>query len=389
MKIKELVEKNKDYVITLRRHFHKYPEASLKEFETSNKIKEELEKMGIAYESIAVTGIMADIKGGKPGKTIALRADMDALSVEELLDTEFKSQNKGLMHACGHDSHIAMLLGAAKVLNDIKDEISGTVRLLFQPAEETGEGADLMIKDGALKGVDGIFGMHIWSQLPVGKVSVEEGPIMASSDMFSITVKGKGGHGSEPQNCIDALVVSSAIVMNLQTIVSREMKPHNPVVVTVGKLNSGTRFNVIAENGYMEGTTRCFDLEVRKSLPEIMERIIKNTAEAYRAEATLDYTFLLPPTINEPKCAELGREAVKKLLGEYGIFKYEKVMGGEDFSKYLEIVPGAFAFVGCGNEEKNCCYSHHSGNFAIDEDALSIGTSLYIQYALDYLEENN
>lgn len=387
MEIKELVKQNKDYVISLRRHFHQYPEASMEEYETSKKIKEELDKMGIEYVSCAGTGVVATIKGANPGKTIALRADIDALSVEELTDVEFKSKNEGMMHACGHDSHISMLLGAAKILNGIKDQINGTVKLLFQPAEETGKGAFAMIDDGALEGVDAIFGIHIWADVPVGKVSVEAGPRMAAADWFYINVKGKGGHGSQPENCVDALVASSAIVMNLQSIVSRETKPSNPLVLTVGMLKSGTRFNVIAEDGYMEGTTRCFDPELRKQLPVMMERVIKSTAEAYRAEATLDFDFAVAPTINDPQCSKIGQGAVEKILGPEGNYEFEKLTGGEDFAHYLEKVPGAIAFVGCRNEEKGCCYPHHNGNFAIDEDALEVGTALYAQYAVDFLNK--
>lgn len=385
--IKQLAKENRDYVISLRRHFHQYPELSMEEYETSKKVKEELDKMGIEYRSAANTGIIATIKGDKPGKTIALRADMDALPVEELTDFDFKSKIDGRMHACGHDSHTAMLLGAAKILNGMKDKINGTVRLLFQPAEESAKGAFAMIDDGAVDGVDGIFGIHIWAQVPVGKVSVEAGPRMACADWFYINVKGKGGHGSQPENCIDALVASSAIVMNLQTLVSRETRPHDSLVLTVGLLKSGTRFNVVAEEGYMEGTTRCFNPELRKQLPVKMERIIKSTAEAFGATAKLEFDFAVAPTINDEQCAKIGQGSVEKILGPEGNYHFEKVTGGEDFSHYLEKVPGAIAFVGCRNEEKDCCYAHHNGKFAIDEDGIEVGTALYAQYAIDFLNK--
>ena len=387
MQIKELVKENRDYVISLRRHFHQYPELSMEEYETSKKVKEELDKMGIEYRSAANTGIIATIKGDKPGKTIALRADMDALPVEELTDFDFKSKIDGRMHACGHDSHTAMLLGAAKILNGMKDKINGTVRLLFQPAEESAKGAFAMIDDGAVDGVDGIFGIHIWAQVPVGKVSVEAGPRMACADWFYINVKGKGGHGSQPENCIDAVVVSSAIVMNLQTLVSRETRPHNPLVLSIGLLNSGTKLNVIAEEGHMEGTTRCFDPELRKQLPIKMERIIKSTAEAFGATATLRYDLAGSAVINDEQCSEIGQGSVEKILGKEGNYQFEKVTGGEDFCHYLDKVPGVLAFVGCKNDEKNCCYAHHNGRFAIDEDSLEIGTALYAQYAIDFLNK--
>lgn len=387
METTQLAKENKDYVISLRRYFHQYPELSMEEFETSKKIKEELDKMGIKYVSAGGTGIIANIKGNKPGKTIALRADMDALPVEELTNFQYKSKIDGHMHACGHDAHMAMLLGAAKILNDMKDQINGTVRLIFQPAEENAKGAHAMIKDGALDGVDSIFGIHIWAQVPVGKVSIEPGPRMASTDWFYIDVKGKGGHGSQPENCIDAVVVSSAIVMNLQTLVSRETRPHNPLVLSIGILNSGTKLNVIAEEGHMEGTTRCFDPELRKQLPIKMERIIKSTAEAFGATATLKYDFAGSAVINDPQCAEIGQGSVEKILGKEGNYHFEKVTGGEDFCHYLDKVPGALAFVGCKNDERNCCYAHHNGKFAIDEDSLEIGTALYAQYAIDFLNK--
>ena len=387
METTQLAKENKDYVISLRRYFHQYPELSMEEFEISKKIKEELDKMRIKYVSVGGTGIIANIKGNKPGKTIALRADMDALPVEELTNFQYKSKIDGHMHACGHDAHMAMLLGAAKILNDMKDQINGTVRLIFQPAEENAKGAHAMIKDGALDGVDSIFGIHIWAQVPVGKVSIEPGPRMASTDWFYIDVKGKGGHGSQPENCIDAVVVSSAIVMNLQTLVSRETRPHNPLVLSIGILNSGTKLNVIAEEGHMEGTTRCFDPELRKQLPIKMERIIKSTAEAFGATATLKYDFAGSAVINDPQCAEIGQGSVEKILGKEGNYHFEKVTGGEDFCHYLDKVPGALAFVGCKNDERNCCYAHHNGKFAIDEDSLEIGTALYAQYAIDFLNK--
>ena len=388
MTISKLVKDNKDYVIALRREFHKNPEPSFKELNTSRRIKEELDKMGIEYISCATTGVVATIKGNHTGKTIALRADIDALSVQELNDVEYKSQVDNMMHACGHDGHTSMLLGAAKILNEKRDEIYGTVKLFFQPAEEIGEGADAMIADGAMNGVDSVFGIHLWSSIETGKVSIESGPRMASADWFKINVNGKGGHGSAPHQCVDALVVASSIVMNLQTIVSREIDPLEPVVLTIGMLNSGSRFNVIAENAYMEGTTRCFNNKIRKELPARMEKIISNIAQSYGATATLDYNYIIDPTINDEKCADLGQKVVEKILGKNGLTKFEKITGGEDFSHYMRNTPGALAFVGCRNESKGACYSHHSGNFEIDEDSLEIGTNLYVQYAIDYLKSN-
>lgn len=385
MDIKNLAKKHKDYVVELRRDFHMYPEKSFEEFRTSKKVKEELDKMGIPYISAAKTGVIATVSGGKPGKTVALRADMDALEVYEKNEIPYKSKNEGLMHACGHDGHTAMLLGAAKILSEIKDEINGTVKLLFQPAEEVAQGALKMIEDGAMEGVDSVFGIHLWSGLPAGKVSVEEGPRMAAVDTFGITVQGKGGHGSAPHQGVDSVVVASAIVMNLQTIVSRELNPLDPVVVTVGKLEAGTRFNVLASEAKLEGTNRYFNPEIKEKLPGIIERIAKNTAASYRADAQLHYNFATSPVINDPECSKIATGSVEKILGKKGVMEFEKVTGGEDFSEFQAKAPGVLALVGIRNEEKNAAFPHHHPNFNMDEDALEIGASLYVQYAVDYL----
>ncbi|MGL5694409.1 MAG: M20 family metallopeptidase [Peptostreptococcaceae bacterium] len=388
MDIKPIVNQYKNYVIELRREFHKYPEKSLEEVRTSMRVKEELDKLGIPYVSAANTGVVATIKGKYEGKTIALRADMDALSVNEENDIDYKSINEGMMHACGHDGHISMLLGAAKVLKDIEEDINGTVKLFFQPGEEVAKGAKAMIEDGVLEGVDSVFGIHLWSDLDVGKISVEEGPRMASSDIFKINVTGKGGHGSAPHQGIDAAIVASAIVMNLQSIVSRETSPLEPVVVSIGSIHSGTRFNVIASEAVLDGSPRCFNDEIRRNMPVMIERIAKNTAQAYRAEAELDYTWGMPAVINNKQCSELAKSTVLKLYGEDGLSLMEKLTGGEDMSEYMNIVPGLLAFVGCKNEDKGASYPHHHGKFKIDEDSLEIGTSLYVQYALDYLNSD-
>lgn len=387
MKVRNLAKEYKEYVINLRREFHMYPEPSWQEIRTSGRVKEELTKMGIPFKEIAKTGVMAIIKGKNEGKTVALRADMDALQVKELNEVSYCSKNDGIMHACGHDGHTAMLLGAAKILNEMKDDIKGTVRLLFQPAEEMAQGAQAMIDEGCMEGVDEVFGMHLWSDLEQGKISVEAGPRMASADMFKIKVKGKGGHGSLPHQGIDAVVAASAIVMDLQSVVSREISPLQAAVVSVGSFHSGTRFNVISSEAVLEGTTRCFNPDIRERFPKIMERIIKNTAASYRAEAALEYTFGTPPTINDAPSSERAAKAIDKLYGAEAVALMEKVTGGEDFAMYLEKAPGAIAFVGVRNEDKGCNYPQHHERFNIDEDALEMGSALYAQYALDFLNE--
>lgn len=389
MKTRELANKYKQYTIDMRREFHTYPELSMQEERTSRRIKEELDKMGIPYVSMAGTGVVGTIKGKRDGKTIALRADIDALEITEKRDVSYKSQNEGVMHACGHDSHAAMLLGAAKVLNDMKDEINGTVKLMFQPGEEVAQGAKRMIEDGALDGVDEVFGMHVMGNIPTGKIAIGSGPRMASADMFRIKVKGKGGHGSMPNLAVDAVVVASAIVMNLQTIVSREIDPMETAVVTVGKLISGTRFNIISEDALIEGTTRSFSYEVRDKLPEMIERIAKATAASYRAEVEVEYVLLTAPTINSEVSTERARKSVEKIMSKEAVIELPKQAGGEDFSEYLMKVPGTFVIVGTANEEKDTCYSNHHPKFDIDEDMLECGVALHAQYALDYLNENN
>lgn len=385
MTVRELTKNYAKNIIDLRRKFHEYPEASLNEFNTSKMIKEELDKLGIEYKSAAGTGVIAEIKGKNSGKIIALRADIDGLSVSELNDCEFKSKNEGFMHACGHDCHISMLLGAAMVLNDIRDQLNGTVRLLFQPAEEVAKGAKLMIEDGALDGASGVFGMHVWSDIECGSVCIQPGPLMASADLFTINVKGKGGHGSAPHQGVDTVVASSSIVMNLQTIVSRELAPLEPAVVSVGSLSAGSRFNVIASEGTLTGTTRCFNPEIRDRFPEIIKRVAEDTASTFRAQADLEYSPGTSIVINDEECSNLAETSLKKIGAKSVVI--EKIMGGEDFSEYQNKVPGVLALVGVRNESKGACYPQHHPHYTVDEEALEIGTALYVQFAQDFLNK--
>lgn len=382
--IEMLGKKYSDYMVEMRRYFHENPEPSSEEYNTSAKIKSELDKMGIPYISIAGTGVIGTITGAKPGKTVALRADMDALQVNECTGLPFASKKEGLMHACGHDGHIASLLGAAKILNEIKDEIHGTVKLFFQPAEETAQGAKKMIEEGALEGVDGVFGIHLWADIELGKISVEAGPRMASTDLFRIKVTGKGGHGSLPHQGVDAVVVGSAIVMNLQSIISREISPLEPAVVSVGQIKSGSRFNVIAPDAFMDGTTRAFSAEVRGKFHSMIDRIAKNTAEAYRATAVTEYEYLVPVTINDESCSTIAEETVRETFGEEALTKFPKITGSEDFSYFSNEREGVLCFVGTGTENY---YPHHHPKFTVDERALPISASMYAAYAVNYLKK--
>ena len=386
MNVKDITKKYKDYIIEKRRYFHMNPEPSFNEYNTSKVVQEELKKLEIPFEIVAKTGIIATIKGKNSGKTVLLRADMDALEVYEKNDVSYKSQKDGLMHACGHDGHIAMLLGAAHVLNDVKNDFSGEVKLLFQPAEETAQGAKAVIEESKItNSIDAAFAIHLWQGVPVGKISLESGARMAAADLFSIKVKGKSGHGSMPHETIDAVVVASAIVMNLQHLVSRNTNPLDTLVVTVGKLVAGTRHNIIAGEALLEGTIRSFSDEVWKKVPEQLERVVKNTAAAYDASVEINLTRATPPLVNNQDISNILKNSAVKLYGEEVVTKYEKTPGGEDFAYFTQVVPGALAFVGIRNDAKGINSPHHSETFNMDEEALEMGANLYAQFAIDFL----
>lgn len=386
MNIKNISEKYKNYVLEKRRYFHMNPEPSLYEYNTSKIVKEELERLNISYVSTADTGIIATIKGEKEGKTVLLRADMDALEVFEKNDVPYKSQKEGLMHACGHDGHTAMLLGAAHILNEIKSEIKGEVKLLFQPAEEVAEGAKKIIEETQITdNIDAAFAIHLWQGIESCKISLEAGARMAAADIFSIKIKGKSGHGSMPHETVDTVVVSSALVMNLQHLVSRNTNPLDTLVVTVGKLEAGTRYNIIAGEAILEGTIRSFSDNVWKLVPEQLERVVNNTCATYGATAEINLIRATPPLINDEKISEILKKSATTLYGEDVIVKYEKTTGGEDFAYFTQRVPGALAFVGIRNDERGINAPHHNEKFDMDEEALQVGTNLYVQFALDFL----
>lgn len=384
--LQALMTKYGDFQVTMRRHFHQHPEVSGKEYETSKRIQAELAKAGIPFEQLGMdTGVVATIKGDHPGKTFMLRGDMDALEVTELNTCAYASQNQGVMHACGHDCHTSMLLTAALMLNEMRDQIHGTVKLFFQPAEETAEGAKAMIEAGALDDVDGCFGMHVWSEVDAGQVSIVAGPRMASGDLFKIYVKGKGTHGAQPHRGVDALVAGAAIVQNLQTIVSRETDPSETAVVTVGIFNAGTRFNVVAGEAYLEGTTRCFNPEIRAKFPEQLQRIANETAKSFGGSAEVVYEGKVPPTINDPVITGYAAEAARSIFGDNYEAGYGRTLGGEDFAYFSERVPGAMAFLGIRNPAVEAVYPQHSGHYQVDETVLIKGAALYVQTALNFL----
>ncbi|QIQ21292.1 M20 family metallopeptidase [Zophobihabitans entericus] len=388
--ISAVVKANTAAMVEFRRDLHRHPELPWEEVRTTDRIAEELDKIGITYRRTEPTGIIAEIKGGKPGKTILLRADIDALPVMELTENiDYKSTIPGKMHACGHDSHTAMLLTAAKALYAIKDQLTGNVRLVFQPAEEVAEGAKSMIKQGVLEGVDNVFGMHIWSQTPVNKVSCNAGPSFASADLLTIKFRGQGGHGSMPHDTVDAVMIASAFVMNVQSIVSREIDPLEPAVVTIGRMEVGTRFNVIAENAVLEGTVRCFNVDIRKKIEAAIRRYADEVAAMYRGTAEVIYHYGTLPVINENRSALLAQSVIKEAFGDDFLYTERPTTGGEDFSYYMENIPGAFALVGSGNAAKDTQRAHHHGCFNIDEDGMPTGAELYAQYAWAYLNQSD
>jgi amidohydrolase len=382
-------------VVEHRRYFHSHPELSMEEFETSKTIASILEDLG--YENVRVgtagkpTGVVADLNSDKPGKCIALRADMDALPIQEETGLPYASQNDGVMHACGHDSHIAILLGVAELIMKTKDIFPWKVRLIFQPSEESGStpGARAMVADGVLDGVDAITGLHVWMNVPSGKIGYRRGPLMASADKWEVRLQGKGGHGAVPQTAVDPTLAAGHLITMLQSIVSRETDPLESIVVSVGKMEAGNAFNIIPDSAYLLGTTRTFNPELRDELPGRMKRIAEHVAEATRCSAEFTYHNNLPPTVNDAEFTEKGAIAASRVLGEEKVVEIPPTMGAEDFSFYLEKIPGSYFFLGIGNESKGITAPHHHPRFQVDEDVLSDGVALISAVAANYLSEEN
>ena len=375
----------KDKIINWRRDFHQYPELGFKEFRTAKRIKEILDEMSIDSKSgVGKTGLIADINFGE-GPSIALRADMDALPIQESSELEFSSKNDGVMHACGHDGHMAMLLGAAELLINTKNKLKGTVRLIFQPAEEGGGGARYMIEDGCLKNIKEIYGIHVWNYQPLGEIGVKEGPVLAAADEFDIVIEGKGGHGAAPQGTIDAIVVSSQLINSIQTIVSRNSNPLESTVITIGKIKGGDNHNIIADRVSLTGTVRAYSEDNRLMVKNRLGQIIEGVSKMSGANISLKYHDGYPPTINHKEPTKKVLNAAQKVVGEKAGDLYLS-MGGEDFSYYLQKVPGCFFFVGSA-PNKNQVFEtpHHCSHFTMDENALLVGTSVYMNLIEDIL----
>jgi len=362
-------------IIEIRRDLHRHPELSGKEFRTTDRICEKLESLGIPFRRLEPTGVIADIKGYHPGKCIALRADMDALEITEKTGFSFASENEGVMHACGHDCHVAMLLGAAKIMTERREELNGTVRLIFQPAEEIGKGAKWVVEQGGLEGVDVILGQHVGNVIPLGMFGVPAKESHAAGDVFKIRIKGLSGHGAKPEGCRDATVAASAVVMALQTAVSREFSPNEPVVVTVGEFHSGSRFNIISGEANLSGTTRCYSREIHEKLPEVITRIAAKTAESFGCTAETEFDTLTDVLINDSELADLCRQTVGMLFGEEHFEVIPPTMGGEDFATYTKYIPGAFVRIGSGCDEPGGNKSNHCDHVLFHEDVLWQGAA--------------
>jgi len=372
-------------LVDVRRRLHRFPELSMVEHGTAAFIASELFELELDNVRIEVgkTGVLGTLIGGRPGPVTLLRADIDALPIAELNEVEYRSQHPGVMHACGHDAHVSILLNAAAQLARRRSEVAGTLVFCFQPGEEGSAGNKLMIDDGALANphVDRTFALHVYTGLDVGKIGVRDGPFFASADEWTLRLRGKGGHGAMPDRAIDPIVASSYFVTMLQTIVSREIAPKDPAVFTVGRLTAGTTFNVIPDEAELLGTVRCFDDAVRGSMPERMERIVKGLSDAMRVDYDLDYRFSYPPTVNDHAVNAVVRRVGAAVLGAENVVEHDIVMWAEDMAFMQQERPGAYFLVGARGGEASA-YPHHSPRFDIDERALDVGYRMMVALGL-------
>jgi amidohydrolase len=381
--LKKDVEKLTGKIVEWRRDFHRHPEIAYEEERTSSVIRKFLESLNIPVSTCAKTGLSGVLEGQPGGKTVALRADIDALPLKEEGEKEYISENPEAAHACGHDGHMAILMGAAELLSQRRDQFKGNVVFLFQPSEERiPGGAKKMIEEGALEGVDAVFGLHLWQPLPTGSVGIVKGAMMAQPDAFSITVKGKGGHGSMPHTTVDPILVASHLVVNIQSIVSRNVDPLKPVVVSFGTVKGGTIYNIIPSEVSLTGTVRTFDSSIQSLAEERLKEIVEETCKTFGATAVFEYEKGYPPLVNHEAMVDFVLEVTGKILGEDRIQTIDPVMGGEDFAYFLQKVPGAFLFFGMGDGME---FPHHHPAFDLDEKALPQATLLMTCLALEYL----
>lgn len=378
-------------LVAMRRDLHEHPELAFEEVRTSGIVAGRLQALGLEVQTgIAKTGVVGLLRGSasKPGaKTIAIRADMDALPIHELNEIEYRSQVDGKMHACGHDGHTSILLAVADILTKRKDELAGTVKFLFQPAEEQIGGAEPMVKAGAMDGVDGVIGLHLISDYELGRVGVRPGAVFASADRIILTVRGKGGHAAMPETTVDPIVIASYIVTALQTLISRETSPFSPAVVTIGRIIAGTAFNIIPETAEMHGTMRAFSHEHREKMLRRIREVASGIAAAMGGSCDVQIIDGCPPCVNDPGMTEVVLKAAISAVGEGRVDEGEEVMtaGSDDMSYFLNAAPGCYFIVGAKNPEKGAAYPHHHPRFNIDEDALPVAVEVLSRAALDFL----
>ena len=372
-------------IVALRRDIHREPELGFDTKKTADKVLAALDGLPLEVETgVAENGIVATLHGVGDGPTVALRADMDALPIQEETDLQFASEAEGRMHACGHDGHTSMLVGAAHALaqDSVRERLNGTVKFVFQPAEEGGGGGRVMVEEGVAEGVDSIFALHLWPGLPFGTVATKAGPIMAAADGFEMEIKGSGGHGAMPHLSADAIVIAAQVVTALQTVVSREVDPVEPAVLTVGTIGAGTAFNIIPEKAHVGGTVRTLNADLRGRMPERIEELARGVARGMRGDAELDYNFSYPVTVNDAGAAERVLDVAGDLFGEDSVLELPNPsMGGEDFAFFLQKVPGAFVWLGVGEDVSGL----HTPRFAFDEEILPRGAALLAALALESL----
>ncbi|HHP7230566.1 MAG TPA: M20 family metallopeptidase [Xenococcaceae cyanobacterium] len=381
--IRPAIRAIQNHLVEWRRSIHQKPELGFQETLTADLIIRKLQEWQIPHQTqIAKTGIVATIEGKQPGKVLAIRADMDALAIQEENQVPYRSLHDGKMHACGHDGHVAIALGTAYYLAQHRQDIPGTVKIIFQPAEEGPGGAKPMIEAGVLKNpdVDGIIGLHLWNNLPLGTVGVRSGALMAAVECFRCTIFGKGGHGAMPEQTVDSIIVASHIVNALQTIVSRNINPIDSAVVTVGTLHAGTALNAIADTANMSGTVRYFNPQLEPLISKRFDEIVAGVCQSHGATYDLDYWQLYPPTINHPEIADLVRSVATEIVETpLGVVPECQTMGGEDMSFFLQQVPGCYFFLGAANPDQGLAYPHHHPRFDFDETALGMGVEIFVR----------
>ena len=377
-----------EHLLTHRRQLHTMPELAFKEVETSRYLAERLEALSPDRLEVGVaeTGVVADVKGARPGRAVLVRADIDGLPIQEAGELAFRSTRRGVMHACGHDVHMAIALEVARAMAERRAQLSGMVRFVFQPAEERGLGAKPMIEAGVLDGIDRVIGLHVWSELPVGQVSVRPGAMMAGSDMFTLTIRGAGGHGAQPQYTVDAVVIAAQVVSAIQTLASRETAPAAPVVITLGSIHGGSAANIVASEVVIQGTLRSLDTELRARLVRRIAELAEGIATAMRGHCQFSLESAVPPVVNDGSVATMVAEAARTVVGEDAVVMFEPLMVAEDFAYFLQARSGCFFLLGGAPEGARV--GHHTAEFRIDERCLQLGFRVMMAAVLRLLQQD-